>query len=58
MINSGWTVKVVTPAPVEPVDLETVKQQARIDITTDDDFIETIIIPTARDRAQRRSRAL
>ena len=52
MINSGWTVKVVTPAPVEPVDLETVKQQARIDITTDDDFIETIIIPTARDRAQ------
>jgi uncharacterized phiE125 gp8 family phage protein len=52
MINSGWTVKVVTPAPVEPVDLETVKQHARIDTTADDDFIETIIIPTARDRAQ------
>lgn len=52
MMNSGWTVTVVTPAPVEPVDLETVKQQARIDITTDDAFIETVIIKAARDRAQ------
>jgi uncharacterized phiE125 gp8 family phage protein len=52
MMNSGWTVTVVTPAPVEPVDLETVKTQARIDTNEDDDFIENIIIPTARDRAQ------
>lgn len=52
MMNSGWTVKVVTPPPVEAVDLEIVKAHARIDITTDDTLIEDYIIPAARDRAE------
>lgn len=52
MMNSGWTVKVVTPPAVEAVDLEIVKAHARIDITTDDTLIEDYIIPAARDRAE------
>lgn len=38
--------------PVEPVTLEQVKRQARIDIDDDDEHISSLIIPAARDRAE------
>ena len=51
-MNSGYTVKIVTGAPVEPVALSTVKTQGRIDTALDDAYIQDVIIPTARDRAE------
>lgn len=51
-MHSGYTVKIVTAAPVEPVGVATVKTQGRIDTALDDDYIEDVIIPTARDRVE------
>ena len=46
---------VVTVAPViEPVTLAEAKAQCRVDIDADDDFIEDILIPAARDYCEQR----
>jgi uncharacterized phiE125 gp8 family phage protein len=48
----GWNIQTVTPPTVEPVSLELVKAQARLETDGDDALITELIIPAARARAE------
>jgi uncharacterized phiE125 gp8 family phage protein len=51
-MTSGLSITVVSRPHVEPVTLAVVKAAGNIDIDADDEFIETVIIPAARNRAE------
>lgn len=45
--------KLITAPPVEPVTLAEAKRQCRVTLSADDDWLTTMLIPAARDRAER-----
>lgn len=53
MMNYGWSISDGSAAPGEPVTVAQAKQQANIDHDQDDTFLEQVIIPAARARAER-----